>query len=108
MARIQEIDRQMMQLQRNVETSPDDVPRAPLKVSRPVAMNQRRVRRERGELKGKVIAALRAAGKRGITIGDLSKKLGVKRANLYVWFDGTGRNIRGLRKVAPAKYRLGS
>lgn len=106
-ARIQEIDRAMMRLPRGIETSAsaDDRP-ARLNIPRPVAKKTRRQRTARGQLKKKVLGALQRAGKRGATIGDLSKKLGVKRANLYVWFNGTGRKVRGLKKIAPARYRL--
>ena len=66
-----------------------------------------RPRSKRGELKGKILRALRSAGKKGATVGDLSKKLKVPGANLYVWFNGTGRSVRGIKKIGVAKYRLG-
>jgi hypothetical protein len=77
-------------------------------VTRPKAApgKRRGPRARRGALKEKIVAALRAAGKGGTTIRELSEKLGVRNANLYVWFNGTGRNIRGLKKIGPAKYRL--
>jgi hypothetical protein len=106
MVRIQEIDHEMVRLQRGLETTSNDADRAPVKVLRPAAKKRRGRRTQRGELKNKVLTALRAAGQRGMTIGDLSDKLGVKRANLYVWFNGTGRNIREIKKIAQAKYRL--
>jgi hypothetical protein len=31
----------------------------------------------------------------------------VPSANLYVWFNGTGKNVPGIRKIGVAKYRLG-
>jgi hypothetical protein len=31
----------------------------------------------------------------------------VRTGNLYVWFNSTGRKIPGLKKIAPATYRLG-
>ena len=104
MARVQKIEQQMVRLQRQAE-SRDNRP-TQLKVTRPGVRKVYRRQTGRGELKEKILAALRAAGKQGITIGDLSKKLRVKRANLYVWFNGTGRNIRGVKKIGPAKYRL--
>ena len=104
MARVQEIEQEMLRLQRRAETR--DTKPTQLRISRPGLRNMRRHQTGRGELKEKIIGALRAAGKRGITIGDLSKKLRVKRANLYVWFNGTGRNVRAIRKIGPAKYQL--
>jgi hypothetical protein len=49
---------------------------------------------------------LRSAGKKGSTVGELSKKLKVPSANLYVWFNGTGRSVRGIKKIGVAKYHL--
>lgn len=108
MARVQEIEQEMLRVQRSVESAEgrDDKP-AQLTITRPGLRRVRRQQTGRGELKQKIVSALRAAGKRGITIADLSKKLRVKRANLYVWFNGTGRNIRTIKKIGPAKYRLG-
>jgi hypothetical protein len=105
MSQIQEIDRQMAGIEREVEV------RASLRSPRRTRMAARGASRsrpnQRGALKAKILASLRGAGRRGMTVGQLSKKLGVKSANLYVWFADTGRNVRGLRKIAPAKYRLG-
>jgi hypothetical protein len=106
MVRIQEIDHEMVRLQRGLEATSNDAQRAPVKVLRPAAKKRRGRRTQRGELKAKVLTALRVVGQRGMTIGDLSDKLGVKRANLYVWFNGTGRNIREIKKIGQAKYRL--
>jgi hypothetical protein len=101
MSQIQEIDRQMAGIEREVEV------RASLRSPRRTRMASRSRPNQRGALKAKILAALRGAGRRGMTVGQLSKKLRVRSANLYVWFADTGRNVRGLRKIAPAKYRLG-
>jgi hypothetical protein len=50
---------------------------------------------------------LREAGRKGATIRELSAKVRVPSANLYVWFNGTGKNVRGIQKIGVAKYRLG-
>ena len=106
MAQVQEIEQAMLQIQREAESTfgQGDKP-TPVTVTR-VGLGKTRRQTGRGELKEKIVSALRAAGKRGLTIGELSKKLNVKRANLYVWFNGTGRNIRAIKKVGPAKYRI--
>jgi hypothetical protein len=106
MAQIQEIDRRMVQVQNRFGVPVrDDDKRARVTVSRtPRRLNG--VRTKRGALKEKIIRDLRSAGRKGATITELSKRLGVPSANLYVWFSGTGRNIRGLRKIGPAKYQL--
>jgi hypothetical protein len=108
MTQIQEIDRRMVGLQ-----SKFGVPSlsaggsAPVTVSRAGPSRNYRPRTKRGALKEKIVRALRTAGHKGATIRELSKKLGVPSANLYVWFNGTGRNTRGIRKIGVAKYRLG-
>jgi len=106
MGQIQDINRQMVRLQ-----SRFGVPTlgsgggAPVTVSRAARRKPER-RTKRGALKEKILRALRAAGKKGATIRELSSKLGVPAANLYVWFNGTGRNVRGVKKIGVAKYRL--
>jgi hypothetical protein len=106
MALIQEIDREMMRVQTKfgIPSREDDL-RAPVTVSRTPGGLLRR-RSERGALKEKIVRALRAAGKKGSTIGELSKKLKVPNANLYVWFNGTGRSVPGIKKIGVAKYQL--
>jgi type II secretory pathway component PulJ len=105
MSQIQEIDRQMSGIEREVEVH------ASIRPPRRANVTTRRAFRSkpnrRGALKAKILGALRGAGQRGLTVRQLSNKLGVKSANLYVWFADTGRKVRGLKKIAPAKYRLG-
>ena len=106
MEQIQEIDREMMRVQNKFGIpSREGDQRAPVTVSRTPGGSLRR-RSKRGALKEKIVRALRAAGKRGSTIGELSKKLKVPNANLYVWFNGTGRSVPGIRKTGVAKYQL--
>ena len=106
MAQIQEIDREMIHVQNKFGIpSREGDQRAAVTVSRAPGGSVRR-RSKRGALKEKILRALRSAGKKGATVGDLSKKLKVPSANLYVWFNGTGRSVPGIRKIGVAKYRL--
>lgn len=106
MARIQEIDREMVRVQSRfgIPSRSDDqqgtvtISRAP----QPAARRQT----GRGVLKARIIRALHSAGKQGLTIRQLSGKLNVPSANLYVWFNGTGKTVSGLKKTGIAKYRL--
>jgi hypothetical protein len=106
MAQIQEIDRQMIRVQNKfgIPSSEGDQP-APVTVSRAPG-GPLRPRSKRGALKERIIRVLRKAGKKGATIGELSKKLKVRSANLYVWFNGTGKNVPGIKKIGVAKYQL--
>ena len=109
MGQIQEIDREMVRLQTKFGVPSASTRRgAPVTVSRVARSSSGKTRTRRGALKDKIVRALRAAGRKGATIRELSKKLGVPSANLYVWFNGTGKNVRGIRKIGVAKYRLTS
>jgi hypothetical protein len=107
MAQIQEIDREMVRVQSKfgVPARTDDQP------ARVTVSGTRRqlgsCRTQRGALKEKIVRALRSAGTKGATIRELSNKLKVPNANLYVWFNGTARNVRGIKKIGVAKYRFG-
>jgi hypothetical protein len=108
MVQIQEIDREMTRLARQVDQAPGALShkgRVTFSAAPKKEPGRRRV--QRGALKEKIVQALRAAGKKGVTIRELSDKLGVRSANLYVWFNGTGKNVRGIKKIGVARYRLG-
>lgn len=59
---------------------------------------------KRGQLKEQIINALKSTGKQGIAFKDLAAKLGVKYTNISAWFYATGRTIKQIKKVGPAKY----
>ncbi len=59
----------------------------------------------RGELKSRILDTLAKAGHGGMTVKDLSQKVGANYKNVQVWFATTGKKVQGLKKIAPAKYR---
>lgn len=61
---------------------------------------------KRGDLKIKVLAALKEAGDTGLSIKEMSDKLKTKGSNLYAWFGSTGKKVTEIEKVGPAKYKL--
>jgi len=63
-------------------------------------------RAPRGEVSTRIVGALQGAGANGVTIKDLSAKLGMPYRNLQVWFATTGKKQKGIKKVAPATYAL--
>jgi hypothetical protein len=106
-AQIQEIDRQMVRVQSRFGIpSQNGNQGAAVTLSRQGRRFTGR-RTKRGALKEKILKALREAGRKGATIRELSAKVRVPSANLYVWFNGTGKNVRGIQKIGVAKYRLG-
>ena len=73
----------------------------PAKVAKPAKASKRS-----GKLKDQILAQLKEAGNAGITIKDLSAKLNAKYRNVYIWFVTTGKRIAGIKRIAPATYRL--
>ena len=53
-----------------------------------------------------IIENLKAAGAKGVKIGDLADKLGAKYKNVYIWFATTGKKNTSIKRIAPATYRL--
>ena len=51
-----------------------------------------------------IIELLKSAGKDGISVKDVALKLGVKSQRVFVWFSGTGKKVKQIKKTAPAKY----
>jgi len=106
-AQIQEIDRQMVRVQSRFGIPSENGNQgAAVTLSRQGRRFTGR-RTKRGALKEKILKVLREAGRKGATIRELSAKVRVPSANLYVWFNGTGKNVRGIQKIGVAKYRLG-
>ncbi|EDY18034.1 hypothetical protein CfE428DRAFT_4465 [Chthoniobacter flavus Ellin428] len=61
---------------------------------------------KRGALSENVLAVLGEAGANGISIKDLSDKVGSNYRNVAVWFATTGKKHPKIKKVAPATYKL--
>jgi hypothetical protein len=78
----------------------------PAKAAAPAAKGKPRRGAKRGQLTAKILAALKVAGSGGITVADLSDKLGAKYKNIYIWFATTGKKNPNVKKLGPAKYKL--
>jgi len=63
-------------------------------------------RAPRGELSSRMLGALESAGAPGITVSELSEKLGVPYKNVSIWFATTGKKNRKIKKVGKAHYKL--
>jgi len=55
-----------------------------------------------GGLKDQILALLDSAGAEGLRVKHIAEKLGVKAANVSVWFSTTGKKIT--TKVEPGRY----
>ena len=72
----------------------------------PGRSSARRGPSKRGQLSARILRELETAGSKGITVSDLSKKVGAKYKNVYIWFATTGKKNAKIKKVAPATFRL--
>lgn len=63
-------------------------------------------RAPRGSLKKKILAELQAAGAKGASAKDLSKKLKVPNQNIHVWFNSTGNKMKEIQKVGRGHWVL--
>jgi hypothetical protein len=70
---------------------------------RPAGSKPKKARRGR-KLKDRLLKILQTAGDKGLTVKELSAQLKAKPASVAVWFYTTGKKIKGLQKIAPARY----
>jgi transposase-like protein len=66
----------------------------------------KRGRKGRGELLNDILEILQVAGRAGVTVKELAKRIGVKPANIHSWFSTNLKKIAALKKVGEARYAL--
>lgn len=59
----------------------------------------------RGEVSDKIMQVLRDAGRSGLRIGEVAKRIKMPKKNVQAWFTQTGRN-RPIERIAPGLYRV--
>ncbi|MDR3404604.1 MAG: hypothetical protein P4L99_19030 [Chthoniobacter sp.] len=79
---------------------------APAKAAKVKANGRKAGKAKRGALSENILAALSGAGSNGVSIKDLSDKVGSNYRNVAVWFATTGKKNPKIKKVAPATYKL--
>ena len=60
----------------------------------------------RGTLKEKIMSILRSAGSKGLRVREVAEQIGAKKDAVNVWFYTTGKNVPGLKKIAPGTFSL--
>ena len=65
---------------------------------------QKTARAPRGALKAEIVNALKAAGKNGLSVGELAKKMGVTGARMFNWFYATGKTVPQIKPAGKARY----
>lgn len=57
-----------------------------------------------GQLKDSIVQLVQAAGKSGVTVREIASELALPPQRVYVWFNGTAKNVPEIQKLGPAKY----
>lgn len=78
----------------------------PAKAAKATKARSSAKRAPRGQIKKKILSALKAAGDAGMKVTDLSKKIGVKNANVHVWFSSTGKKLPEIKRVGKGHFKL--
>lgn len=65
-----------------------------------------RERNKRGTIEKGVLAALKQAGKAGMHVAQIAEKAEAKLPSVRMWFQTSAKKIKGIKKIAPATYRL--
>ena len=81
---------------------------SPSKKSGVTIRTKKRTGRRGGKLKERLLKALEAAGKAGLTVKDLAANLKAKPTSVSVWFYTTGKKIKGIKKVGKARFAYSS
>jgi hypothetical protein len=63
-----------------------------------------KTKKPRGQLKERIIQALKTAGKPGVKVKDLASKLGTSYGNVNVWLRTTAKGVKEIKKVAPGRF----
>jgi hypothetical protein len=61
---------------------------------------------KRGKTGELILDALKKAGSNGISVKELSSKLGIKNQNVHVWFATTGKKHAEIEKTGKGIFRL--
>ncbi|PWU07514.1 MAG: hypothetical protein C5B47_06070 [Verrucomicrobia bacterium] len=93
MKALQQVESEISELVHSKEHSCD---RLPLPLGRTMG---------RGMLKQEILASLTQAGEKGMSVRELSAKLGMRSQNIHVWFSSTGKKVAGLQKIGEGRYR---
>ena len=61
---------------------------------------------QRGALKGRIMAALEAAGDAGVRVKELAQAIGTKPVNIHSWFHSSMKRYPAIKKIQGGHYRL--
>ena len=76
----------------------------PKPVSKPAPKRPAKKRAKRGQVKNAIINLLKQSGKKGITVKEISVKVGLPVQRIHTWFYNARKSLKQIKKVGPGKY----
>jgi len=80
----------------------------PVSSSKRAGLDGELSRVSRGGLKAAILSLLNSSGEAGITVNDIAAATGSRAANVFAWFQSTGKKIEQVVKVGKARYAVTS
>lgn len=103
---LNEVLQRMTELKDALLTDSEEV--EPISARRPAKVSSRKTATAtpRGALKDRIMAALEAAGPRGVRVTELARALGTKPVNVHSWFHSSMKRYPAIKKIEGGHYRL--
>jgi hypothetical protein len=74
------------------------------KVAAPAVPRKKAKVTVRGQLKERITRELKSAGNQGLKVQELATRIGTGYGNITTFFQSTGKKIKEIKKVGPARF----
>lgn len=103
---LDDVRQRMTELKDALLTDSEEAEAAPSPRATKVSSRQTAAPTRRGALKDRIMAALEAAGARGVRVKELARALGTKPVNVHSWFHSSMKRYPAIKKIEGGHYRL--
>ncbi len=103
---LNDVMQRMTELKDALLTDSEEEESAPSPRPTKSASRQPAVASRRGVLKDRIMAALEAAGPRGVRVKELARALGTKPVNVHSWFHSSIKRYPAIKKIEGGHYRM--
>jgi len=70
----------------------------------PALKRRAKKRAKHGQVKNAILTLLKQPGKKGITVKEISVKVGLPVQRIHTWFYNARKSLKQIKKVGPGKY----
>ena len=103
---LDEVMEEMTELRDALFADSEEAEPTPTRVAGKAATRPPQVSGRRGVLKDRIMAALQAAGSKGVYVKELAQALGTKPVNIHSWFHSSIKRYPAIKKLEGGHYRL--